>query len=145
MITTDFLPEMPKFPEANCRDMINPDIFFPETKHHEAKSLPIVRIICSDCIHRKECLEYANAHQITHGIWGGLSPEERGVIQVKPVKQKRSFAGRIREMMMRGVAPETIAREVGVAPYYIRNVMRRARSKGEIQSDQSNQGSERSS
>ena len=29
------------------------------------------------CTVRSECLEYALAHQIEHGVWGGASERER--------------------------------------------------------------------
>ena len=38
---------------------------------------------------------------------------------------------------MRGIAPETVAREVGVSLDYVKQVIKRARNKGEIQSNQS--------
>lgn len=134
----DFFPEMPMFPDANCKDIINPDIFFPESKAHEAKSLPIVRLICGDCTHRKECLDYAETHKIFHGVWGGLTPEERGEGRTRRDWSGPNRAKRIRKLMMRGLAPETVAREVGVTLDYVKQVMRRARNKGEIQSNQSN-------
>lgn len=145
MTFLDFFPEMPKLPEANCKGIINPNIFFPENKIQEAKSLPVVRVICGGCIHRKECLDYANAHEIFHGIWGGLTPDERGAGRTKRDWSGPNRAKRIRKLMMRGLAPETVAREVGVTVDYVKTVMKRARNKGEIQSDQSNPESERSS
>lgn len=145
MKIVDFFPEMPVFPEANCKGIVNPNIFFPETKQQEARSLPIARIICGGCIHRKECLDYAEAHKIFHGIWGGLTPEERGDGRTKRDWSGQNRAKRIRKLIMRGLAPETVAREVGVTLDYVKQVMKRARNKGEIQSDQSNQTSESSS
>jgi hypothetical protein len=133
----DFFPEMPVFPEANCKDIINPNVFFPDSKAAEAKSLPIARLICGGCIHRKECLEYAKAQDIYHGIWGGLTPEERGRSEKKRDWSAPNRAKKIRKLLMRGLAPETVAREVGVSVDYVKQVIRRARNKGEIQSDQS--------
>jgi hypothetical protein len=141
----DFLPEMPDFPDANCKGIINPNIFFPETKIQEAKSLPIVRLICGGCTHRKECLDYAETHKIFHGIWGGFTPDERGDGRTKRDWSGPNRAKRIRKLIMRGLAPETVAREVGVTVDYVKVVIKRARNKGEIQSDQSNQTSEWSS
>jgi WhiB family redox-sensing transcriptional regulator len=141
----DFLPEMPDFPDANCKGIANPNIFFPENKHQEAKSLPIVRLVCGGCTHRKECLDYAETHKIFHGVWGGLTPEERGDGRTKRDWSASNRAKRIRKLILRGLAPETVAREVGVTLDYVKLVMKRARNKGEIQSDQSNQTSEWSS
>lgn len=138
MTFLDFLPEMPKLPEANCRGIINPNIFFPENKQQEAKSLPIVRIICGGCNNRKECLDYANEHDIFHGIWGGLTPDERGAGKTKRDWSGPNRAKRIRKLIARGVAPEIVAQQVGVTLDYVKAVIKRARNKGEIQSDQSN-------
>lgn len=137
MNSLDFFPEMPVLPDANCKDIINPNIFFPDNKQQEAKSLPIVRLICGGCTHRKECLDYADEHGIFYGIWGGLTPEERGNGRTKRDWSGPNRAKRIRKLVGRGIAPETIAREVGVTLDYIKIVMKRARNKGEIQSNQS--------
>ena len=32
--------------------------------------------ICSDCIVRTECLDYAVTHQIVDGVWGGYGPKD---------------------------------------------------------------------
>jgi hypothetical protein len=133
----DFFPDIPQFPDANCKNIDDPDIFFPEGKRAEAKCLPVVREICGGCIHRKECLEYANAHEIFHGVWGGLLPRERGNGQTKRDWSDFNRAKKIRKLIMRGIAPETVAREVGVSLDYVKQVIKRARNKGEIQSNQS--------
>ena len=145
MTFLDFLPEMPKLSDANCKNIANPNIFFPENKIQEAKSLPIVRLICGGCSNRKECLDYANEHDIFHGIWGGFTPDERGAGRTKRDWSGPNRAKRIRKLIARGVAPEIVAQQVGVSLDYVKAVIKRARNKGEIQSNQSNSGSERSS
>lgn len=61
---------------ARCKGE-DPALFFAEhgagwhAKHAEAKK------ICADCIVYKNCMKFALDNQITHGIWGGLSPTER--------------------------------------------------------------------
>jgi WhiB family redox-sensing transcriptional regulator len=51
----------------------DPEAFFPEKggSTREAKS------VCKVCEVKKECLEYALAHDERYGIWGGLSERER--------------------------------------------------------------------
>ena len=36
--------------------------------------------ICRGCPVRTECLSWALANREPHGVWGGLSPEERGAL-----------------------------------------------------------------
>lgn len=61
---------------ARCKGE-DPALFFVErgdgwqAQHTEAKK------ICADCIVYKNCMKFALDNQITHGIWGGLSPTER--------------------------------------------------------------------
>ncbi|NDC25144.1 MAG: WhiB family transcriptional regulator [Proteobacteria bacterium] len=69
-----FYPKLPLLPNASCKGIINPNLFFPESKEQEAKCLPIVRTICAGCPERKECLDYALKEQISHGIWAGTTP-----------------------------------------------------------------------
>jgi hypothetical protein len=66
----------PEFPRALCvAEDIDPDLFFPQPTDLwgtlEAKS------VCHNCIHRAECAEWAITNNISHGIFGGLTPEER--------------------------------------------------------------------
>ena len=37
----------------------------------------IAKAICSDCRATSPCLEYALAHRIEHGVWGGCSERQR--------------------------------------------------------------------
>lgn len=36
--------------------------------------------ICKSCIHQIECAEWGIKHE-THGMWGGLTPQERKIIR----------------------------------------------------------------
>lgn len=58
--------------QAVC-SQVDPEIFFPVPggKHTTAK------LICRSCPVREQCLEYAQAHRLRDGIWGGLSDRER--------------------------------------------------------------------
>lgn len=56
----------------------DPDLFFPiSTKGLGEKQVARAKMICSGCRVRQECLEFAQAHDLTHGIWGGTTPEDR--------------------------------------------------------------------
>lgn len=63
----------------------DPDIFFPEKG---GSTIPATSV-CSSCRVREQCLEYALSHDIRHGIWGGLSDNDRRKI----TRQRRRVAG----------------------------------------------------
>ena len=57
---------------ALCRT-VEADIFFAPggTQEHRAKA------VCRSCPVRWDCLAYALAHKVEHGVWGGLTDRER--------------------------------------------------------------------
>lgn len=84
-IATVFFTTLPAFPQAECLTANDPDLFFPQpndkTTAAEAKEF------CRFCYHQVECLEYALDHQITDGIFGGFTPDERA--SLKPRRDRR--------------------------------------------------------
>lgn len=50
-----------------------PEIFFPS----DGVGVDLARKICGGCAVREQCLEYALANRIDHGVWGGCSERER--------------------------------------------------------------------
>jgi WhiB family redox-sensing transcriptional regulator len=59
-------------------------LFFPE------RTTPVgaAKLICHGCPVKTDCLEYAMAEQIKHGIWGGLSERQR-----RELRSERYHAG----------------------------------------------------
>ena len=51
----------------------DPEVFFPD----KGQTGRDAKRICAACPVTKPCLEFALAHGITWGIWGGLSGRER--------------------------------------------------------------------
>ena len=51
----------------------DPDIFFPE----KGGSTTPATSVCAACDVQAQCLEYAITHDIRHGIWGGMSDNDR--------------------------------------------------------------------
>jgi WhiB family transcriptional regulator, redox-sensing transcriptional regulator len=132
-----FFPTLPSLLQAKCRDIENPDIFFPEGKVEEANSLPIARSICGGCIERKECLEYALAENIPFGIWAGTTPKERGVYaQRRRKKFGINNAETIRRLHLQGRTPKEISVALKLDLSYVTQVLRKAgvKSEGELQS-----------
>ena len=42
------------------------------------------KALCARCLVRQECLDYAVANDITEGVWGGLSGQERRALGSLP-------------------------------------------------------------
>lgn len=40
----------------------------------------IARKICDSCVHKIDCAEWGIEHEV-HGLWGGLTPQERAKIR----------------------------------------------------------------
>jgi WhiB family transcriptional regulator, redox-sensing transcriptional regulator len=63
--------------EAACLSA-DPDLFFPiSTAGPAEKQIARAKRICAGCAVRRECLEFALAHDQMYGIWGGTTPEDR--------------------------------------------------------------------
>jgi WhiB family redox-sensing transcriptional regulator len=62
---------------AACQSF-DPDLFFPVSS--VGKSLEQVaeaRAVCASCLVRRQCLAFALRTRQAHGIWGGLTAQER--------------------------------------------------------------------
>ena len=60
---------------AECAQ-IGSDLFF-QDEDSPYGNYRHARKICKVCPVRLDCLEYALADRIPHGMWGGLTPKER--------------------------------------------------------------------
>lgn len=78
-ISTDGLPLLP---EAACRSVEKPDIFFAFEEHHLAQA----RRICHRCPEIRNCLTWALTHT-EHGIWAGTTPEQRAELLTRHRKE----------------------------------------------------------
>jgi WhiB family redox-sensing transcriptional regulator len=70
---------------AKCREAA-PGQFFPS----DGVGVDQARRVCAECPVQSECLEYALAYRIDHGVWGGCSERERRRI----LRQRRVSAAR---------------------------------------------------
>jgi len=57
---------------GNCR-FEPPATFFPS----DGVGVEVAKRICETCPSKEPCLEYALAHRIDHGVWGGTSERQR--------------------------------------------------------------------
>jgi WhiB family redox-sensing transcriptional regulator len=76
-----FGPDWPAYwrQEAACRDG-DPDAFFPpDGRNTKARAAAETRArqICGSCPVRRPCLAIALFRQEEHGVWGGLTADER--------------------------------------------------------------------
>jgi WhiB family redox-sensing transcriptional regulator len=56
----------------------DPDLFFPiSTTGLGEKQITRAKMICAGCEVKRECLDFAMSHDLTDGIWGGSTPEDR--------------------------------------------------------------------
>jgi WhiB family redox-sensing transcriptional regulator len=62
---------------AACRDA-DPDLFFPADDIRSARAqVKTAKLICRGCPVRTTCLSWALGSGQEHGIWGGLTEDER--------------------------------------------------------------------
>ncbi len=62
----------PWMAQGSCRGM-DPEFFFPS----DGAGVVAARRICARCRVQEQCLRFALAHRIDHGVWGGASERER--------------------------------------------------------------------
>ena len=134
--TTQHLPFVQLFENAACREIGDPDYFFPEGKAEEAERLPNLRRICAGCIERKKCLAYAIKEEIQHGIWGGKTPSERG--QTLKRDEVRLRKQRVVKLRDQGISTNEIAKKVGIRVTQVYRIFTEA-NRARKREDQSNQ------
>lgn len=65
--------------DANCRNM-DTELFFPgDGENYD----PFVREVCQECPVIEECLWYSNETASHDGMFGGMTPRERGKWRAK--------------------------------------------------------------
>jgi WhiB family redox-sensing transcriptional regulator len=66
---------------AACRSA-DPELFFPISAFGKAlEQVTQTKAICACCPVRRQCLAFALRTQQAHGIWGGMTEEERAFIR----------------------------------------------------------------
>ena len=62
---------------AACQDA-DPELFFPVSAVGPGREdIARAKAVCASCLVRQPCLEFALATHQVHGVWGGLTEEER--------------------------------------------------------------------
>ena len=76
-VIESFVAVSPNFPNAKCKDIGQPNIFFPDSKVEFQANYPEVSAICRSCVHQTECALYAINYEMEYGIWGGVPADHR--------------------------------------------------------------------
>jgi WhiB family transcriptional regulator, redox-sensing transcriptional regulator len=75
-----------------CLDA-DPELFFPVGSTGPAeRQVDEAKLVCATCEVRDACLEWALAAKQEHGVWGGLSEDERRSLRRRKSRQ-RATAG----------------------------------------------------
>lgn len=98
--------------DANCRDIEDPDIFFPPRDKElyssiaaQAKSYCLGEAGLPACPVRAQCLMSAIKEDEVHGIWGGMSHRERNALVrkwTKSFKDKMSLEAYVVDVTQKG-------------------------------------------
>jgi WhiB family redox-sensing transcriptional regulator len=77
---------------AACQNQ-DPELFFPIGNTGPALAqLEKAKHVCASCPVQSLCLEWALLAGIDHGVWGGLSEEERRVLRRRAAWQGRRIS-----------------------------------------------------
>jgi WhiB family transcriptional regulator, redox-sensing transcriptional regulator len=72
---------------AACRS-VDPELFFPVSEIGPARrQVASAKAVCETCAARQRCLDYALDTRQVHGVWGGLTVEERRVLAARRDRQ----------------------------------------------------------
>lgn len=88
-----WLPTMPHFPEAACKDIEDTEIFFHTKTKEIEKVIDQVRDLCFSCPHQQACVDFAIDEEIEYGIWGGYTASQRKRMKPKKIVKHRSDLG----------------------------------------------------
>jgi WhiB family transcriptional regulator, redox-sensing transcriptional regulator len=76
-----------------CQDE-DPDLFFPITSAGPGRAqVAAAKTVCARCAVRQACLRFALEARQDHGVWGGMSEEERRAIRNARGNQAERLAG----------------------------------------------------
>jgi WhiB family transcriptional regulator, redox-sensing transcriptional regulator len=92
---------------ANCLDE-DPELFFPPGQGSQLQpQILAARRLCTNCVVREPCLEYALTTNQNEGIWGGLTADERADMRRRQRAAVAASMGGAAEIGL--VAPSTSA------------------------------------
>ena len=72
----------------------DPELFYPESEVHYEAQAQAAKAVCNKCPIITECLNWALVTGDQHGVLGGMTPQERRVIQRRKAKTYAELAHR---------------------------------------------------
>lgn len=112
--------------DAACVDT-DPDSFFPEIGPGLHADIAAAKRVCARCPVRSECLAYSLAHNEPHGIWGGLTPEERRRQHTAARGRPRPHEVEVARLTRAGKSTREIACALAITPRTVARVRARIR------------------
>ena len=102
--------------EAACRST-DPDVFFPrDDAPGRSFDVRSAKRICRGCPVRTQCLEFALAARLEHGVWGGLTETERRSLRRSRQRKARRLAAASAATETAQTSPEDLAQQGDLAP-----------------------------
>lgn len=118
----------PRFKQALCAEIGDPDLWFPEGKDQGREYNAAAKKVCFACVERDNCLNFALEFDIREGTWGGLTSRERSRIAAKYTKNNRPNYGkgyRAYKLQQAGLSYEHIANHLDIRISSIYNLIKR--------------------
>jgi WhiB family transcriptional regulator, redox-sensing transcriptional regulator len=89
-IYTDIVEDVVEMGGTPCEQA--PDAYFVEKEDHNGpEKIRIAKALCGDCPIKMKCLEYAVEAGEVHGIWGGLTTNERRKLTRNRITSERLY------------------------------------------------------
>lgn len=79
------MPRQPwEFDQPLCAQ-VGAELFFQDDRDDKKAGMSEIdynaaKRICNSCVHQTECAEWGIQHEV-HGVWGGLTPQDREKIR----------------------------------------------------------------
>jgi len=78
--------------EAACQSA-DPELFFPSSQSDPSLvAIQAAKRVCRGCPVQPQCLEFALSARLEHGVWGGLSEDERRSLRRSRQRKARRLA-----------------------------------------------------
>lgn len=100
--------------DATCR-AADPELFFPiSATGPAARQAAVAKRVCAVCPVAAHCLDWALAHDVPDGIWGGHTPAERAALRpARPARPRpvehSEFDAIVHEFATQGMTSAAIA------------------------------------